>query len=401
MKTATQHFLLVLLAGTTLILPAQAQEIPPAVAAMLDNFERQTGLKPTYSSLETDSSGNVSIAALTMSVSAAGTDPAVKLVIDEVELSDIEDHGDGLYEIGSTSFSGLKIDIGDAEFSATLSVPESGAEGWYVKALGDSPTPEDSLRAAMNVARKMSSGKMTITAMGQTITIDGYEQTWDGDPATGAGKFAMKLSNVAIPESTIAMLDTMGMMKQLGYNGVNFDLTSNGNLDIAGGNMGLSFDFAFAGRDMGQLSFGASASGIPIAVYAELQKAQSGGSEPDFNALMPQIQTITLNHVNLRFDDASLVNRVLPMVAAMQGMEQAAMVANAGAMVQLGLMQLQNQAFTDQTVAAVNSFLKEPKSLTVSAKPTSPVTVMELMGLNPANPGEAITKLGVTVSANN
>ena len=41
-----------------------------------------------------------------------------------------------------------------------------------------------------------------------------------------------------------------------------------------------------------------------------------------------------------------------------------------------------------------------PKSLTVSAKPTSPVTVMELMGLNPANPGEAITKLGVTVSAN-
>ena len=50
----------------------------------------------------------------------------------------------------------------------------------------------------------------------------------------------------------------------------------------------------------------------------------------------------------------------------MQGMDEAAMVANAGAMMQLSLMQFKNRAFTNQVVGAVNTFLKDPKSLTIS-----------------------------------
>jgi hypothetical protein len=69
-------------------------------------------------------------------------------------------------------------------------------------------------------------------------------------------------------------------------------------------------------------------------------------------------------------------------------------------MLQLTLMQLNNQAFTDQVVGAVNAFLKDPKSLTVALKPASPVKVEQLMSLNPADPGAAINLLGVSVTAN-
>ena len=74
--------------------------------------------------------------------------------------------------------------------------------------------PFDTKRASMNIARKSSSGKITLSAAGQSVTADGYEMTWDGDVQTGAGKSTFKLSNIAIPPSLIAMMDPGGTLKQ-------------------------------------------------------------------------------------------------------------------------------------------------------------------------------------------
>ena len=102
----------------------------------------------------------------------------------------------------------------------------------------------------------------------------------------------------------------------------------------------------------------------------------------------------------MRFEDQSITKKILPMIAAMQGMDEATLVANAGAMVQLGLAELKNPAFTTKVVDAVNAYLKDPRSITIIAKPAQPVTVMQLMPLDPANPGAAIDQLGVSVTAN-
>jgi hypothetical protein len=137
-----------------------------------------------------------------------------------------------------------------------------------------------------------------------------------------------------------------------------------------------------------------------MAAAAEMRAAQKEARAPDFNALMPQLMNVSLGNFQLRFEDASITKKVLPLIAKMQGMDEAAMVANAGAMMQIGLMQLKNQAFTDQVVGAVNAFLKDPKSFTVSLKPAAPVKVQQLMTLDPTNPGAAIDVLGVSVTAN-
>lgn len=380
--------------------PAWAAEEPPLVTAILKNWESQLQVKPTYKSLTTGSDGSVVIDGLSANLVVPGEDEGkMTLTIGQVKLSGITDKGNGLFEVAATEYDDTKIEIGSREGDFIVAVPKSSAEYWYVKALGDNPSPSDTIRATMNVAKKMSAGPMTLSAGGQSFTADGYEMTWDGDPVTGAGRTDFKISNIAIPEAAVAALDTSGTLKQLGYSSLSFDIGGSGRMDIAAEKMGFDFDISYAGKDIGTLKIGAGAGEIPLALVSQVQKLKDGG-EPDTNAVMPLVQGIQLSRVTIRFEDQSITKKVLPLIAAMQGMDEATMVANAGAILQLGLAELKNPAFTQKAVEAVNAYLKDPQSLTVLAKPTQPVTVMQLMALDPNNPGAAIDQLGLSISAN-
>jgi hypothetical protein len=301
--------------------------------------------------------------------------------------------------VGKASFSNISLEV-SGQGGFTASIPQAGAEGWYIRALGENPTPVDQLLATSSFARKMSSGPISLSASGQTIAVDGAESTWNGDPDTGAGSFNMKVSNVAIPESVVALMDQGGMLKQLGYTSLNLDFATMGDMKLDGEKVSYSFELGLAGRDIAKISLGAAFAEIPLAVYAQLLKAHTEGKEPDYAALMPQMQGIVLNGASLRFEDQSLVNRLMPLAAAMQGMDENTLRASIGPMVQLALVQLQNEAFTQQALAAVNAFVAGPKSLTVSAKPATALTVSELSVMDPNKPGEAINRLGLTVTAN-
>lgn len=396
-RSALALILFTSLAG---VAPAWAAEEPPLVTALLKSWEKQLKVKPTYQSLTTESDGSVVIDGLTATVPTPG-DPATKMsfAVGKIKLSGITDKGNGLFEVAAAQSSDTKIDVGGTEANFTITVPQSSAEYWYVKTLGDNPTPSDVLRANLNIAKKVSAGAMTLTAAGQTFSADGYQMTWDGDPVTGAGKTDFKIINIAIPETAIAALDPSGTLKQLGYTSLSFDIGGNGNIDIGSEKMGFNVDIFYAGKDMGTLKIGAGVGEIPMALIGELQKMETT-AQPDPNTIMPLVQGIQLSRVAVRFEDQSITKKVLPMLAAMQGMDEATMVANAGAMLQLGLAELKNPAFTQKAVEAVNAYLKDPRSLTILAKPTQPVSVMQLMALDPANPGAAIDQLGVTISAN-
>ncbi|MBI2719451.1 MAG: hypothetical protein HY245_13060 [Rhizobiales bacterium] len=401
MKTITKTFLIVCLATTALALPARAGEEPKVVGILLANWEKQLKVKPAYESVDQDSSGAIKISKLTVNKAAEAGGPAFTIAIDQIDLVNIADQGDGLYDIGSAKFTGTKFDVTGVEGQAfSVSIPEASAEDLFVRAAGDTPKPEDALLASMNLAKKTTSGKITLTVMGQTITADGYETSWDGDPKTGAGTFSGKIGNIVIPESTMAMVDTGGMLKQLGYGSLAFDFAVNYKLDVADDKLGVDGSFAYVGRNMGTMKVAFGAGGVPLAVIGELKKAQADGKQPDFTAMLPELQAVTVTGASLRFEDASITKKLLPMLAAMQGMDEAALVNNAGAQVQMGLMALNNPEFATKVSGAVAAFLKEPKSITVALKPAAPVMVQELMSLNPADPGAAITKLGITVTSN-
>ena len=390
-----------LLAATALTAPAQAQDVPPVVSAIFKSWETQLRATPAYDKIDTDSSGNVTITNLAATVGAQDPTTSVKLTIGSIALQNVAPEADGLIAVGTATFSDTKLEFaGPENKSVIIEIPQSGAEDWYVAVLGANPTPLQSFRSTMGIAKKMTSGEIKVTAEGQSFTAKGVETAWSGDPVTGAGKTSMSLNDLVIPESALAIMDPSGQLKALGYSNITLNMTGEGELSVAGDNFGMSGNFGISGKDMAGFTFTYGASDIPIAVMAEMQMAQKTGRPPDFNMLMPQLMNVSLSGFKIRFEDASITKKLLPVIARMQGMDEAAMVANAGAMMQLSLMQFKNQAFTDQVVGAVNTFLKDPKSFTVSLQPAAPVKVQQIMALDPTHPGAALDTLGVSVTAN-
>ena len=343
----------------------------------------------------------MTISNLAATVGVQDPTTTVKLTIGSIALQNVAAEADGLINVGAATFSDTKVEFaGPDNKNIVIEIPKSGAEDWYVAVLGTNPTPLQTFRSSMGIAKKMTSGEIKVTAEGQTFTAKGVDSAWSGDPVTGAGKTTMSLTDLVIPEAALAIMDPSGQLKALGYSDVTLNINGEGELSVAGDNFGMTGTFGVSSKDMAGFTFSYGASDIPLAVMAELQTAQKSGRPPDFNMLMPQLMNVSLGGFKMRFEDASITKKLLPLIARMQGMDEAAMVANAGAMMQLSLMQLKNQAFTDQVVGAVNAFLKDPKSFTVSFQPAAPVKVQQLMTLDPNNPGAAVDVLGISVTAN-
>jgi hypothetical protein len=378
---------------------AHADDAPPAVQAFLDNLQRQTSAKPTYDSLKVDG-GNVTITNLSLAKPAKDADPAMSAKTAQVVFTGITDQGNSLWQIGKATFTNTSVEMIGKDANLSLSIPGATAEGWYIRTLPANPTPKDELLATLTFASKMSSGPITITSSGQTLKIDGIDTAWTGDPNTGMGKFSLKVNNLAVPEATLAGFDTAGMWKKMGYSGLNFDIATDGDLTPAGDNLAYSFNLSLGARDVGTLSLKAAVDNLPVSAYTRMLQDQMAGKGIDFAALSPQLQGVEIKDASLRFDDSSITKKMLPIVAAMQGMDEKVLLASIPPTVQLTLVQFQNEALTKQGVDAVSRFLADPKSIMISLKPAAPMKVSDFSTLDPAKPGDAITKLGVSVTAN-
>lgn len=379
---------------------AHADEVPPAIQAFLANVERQTHAKPHYDALTTDGSGNVTLKNLTLTKEAKDDEASLTIKTAEVDFSGITSEGPSLYKIAKASFTSTSVDMKGKDVAITASIPNAAAEGWYIRSVGATPSPKDELLSAATFAEHIGSGPVSITAAGQTFTIDNIETSWAGDPNTGAGKFTFKVNNVALPEQVVALMDQGGMLKQLGYPTLNLDLASDADLAINGDMLNYGFNVSFSGRNIGALSLAGSVNDVPISVYSEMTKAQAEGKPIDFDKLGPELQNVVINSASLRFEDASITKKLLPLAAAMQGMDEKTLVASIPPTIQLTLIQLQNEALTKQAVDAVTAFLADPKSLTISAKPPAALKVSDFQSMDPSKPGDAVSKLGLTVSAN-
>lgn len=379
---------------------AQAEDAPAAVQAFLANVERQIAIKPSYDALKTDGSGNVTITNFTLAKPAEGENPSFTLKTGEITLTGITDEGQSLYQVEKAGFTNTSLEVKGKDVNITASIPQAQAQGWYIRALSATPTPAEEMLASPSFAKRIESGKVTFTAEAQSIGIDNIVSTWDGDPRTGSGSFGLTVSNIALPEAVLAMMGEGGMLKQLGYSGLNLDVATSGETKVNGDKMGYSFKVGLTGRDIGSLSVGAALDDIPVAAYAALMKAQTEGKEPDYAALMPQLQGVQVTGASLRFEDQSIVNKLMPVFAAAQGLDEKTYRASIAPTVQLMLLQLQNEAFAKQAADAITAFFAAPKSLTITAKPPAKLTVSDISAMDPNKPGESITKLGLSVTSN-
>jgi hypothetical protein len=387
---------LILFSALTSANPAAAQDVPPVVTALLKSFETSYQSKPTYKSVNADG-GNVTIEGLEANMAPQGGTGTAKFTVAKIELEEVTDEENGIIEVGSATYTDTKIEIADQGMAFSVAIPEGTVEDWYLKSLGDNPTPADKLRASLSIARKASTGPITITAAGQTVTADSYQMTWDGDPATGSGKIDGKITNIAIPESVLALADPTGTLKNLGYSSLSFDIGGAGTISNDGNQFGMDLDGYYAGKDIGTFKMGFAVAGISMELIEAMQKLEPNA---DPSALLPLAQSANFSRLVIRFEDSGITGKLIPLAAQMQGTDPQTMIANAGAMVQIGMSALNAPALTEQVVKAVSAYLADPRSITVSLKPASPLGISQLMTISPADPAAAVNMLGVNVTAN-
>jgi hypothetical protein len=235
----------------------------------------------------------------------------------------------------------------------------------------------------------------------EPLTLKSYVSTSAGGMALLPREAKAKLDALVIPRGILrATPESAGFFDQLGYAELVAHVDGQASHDGQRGAYSSAVDFLV--DDAGALRIAYGLGGLtPENIRAFIRPLlQAKDGNPDETAVMAAVGPLSLSNARVRYEDASLVKRLLPYLAKMQGTDEATLIGNATAMLQLGLSQLKNTAFTQQAVASVGAFLNNPRSLTLSLKPSQPVRFLQLMQIDPNRPGAAIDLLGVTMSAN-
>ena len=376
--------------------PARADEIPAAAQAFLDTLGEMFTLEPDYDSVTTGPDGRIIITNLSY-----GGD-AFTAEAERVELDSVTDRGDGLFEIGAVALDNVsfEVELPGLEMPITFEAPAAEAKSWFVWRLGPDATMQQRLRANAIGPKTMAADDMTLSMNGFDFHVARYEGTWAGDPATGTGHSFAKLSNMEAPAELIRNAPADSPVKQMGYETLAFDISMTTDFGMKDDTFDLAMQLSIAGRDIGALSVSAGAKSIPFSAMEEIERADEAGEEPDFSEIAPELEKASFAGAEIRFDDSSITRKVIALAAAEQGVSEDTVISMAGPMVQMALAYLNAPDFSSKAAAAVEAFLKDPRSIALVAEPATPVTGTDFMTLDPDALGEALERLGAAIVAN-
>lgn len=207
------------------------------------------------------------------------------------------------------------------------------------------------------------------------------------DGAPNQGKLA--IAGVNIPGSVLrADEQTKDWVDQLGYDDLTLDIGIAGSIDSSNDTVQIS-NITIDGKDVGKLDIAGKFGGMPR------QKLQNA------DQLKELASTATVENATIRFDNAGIVQRVIGMQAKAMGATPEQFVDQISGALPLLLSAIGNPGFQDKIASAASVFLKDPKSLTITATPGNPVPIMQVIGAAGTAPQTIPDILSVGIAANN
>jgi hypothetical protein len=274
--------------------------------------------------------------------------------------------------IGSVRLQDMRVDGGTSDNPVLAKLADLSVSGVDVTsalakliAARNDPKQAGNFMLGPQFSTKMhaSGGDITL-GKGPHIQLASMDTAQDRKPdGTKTGEFTMRDFSVAydhaiIPPAQEAALKRFGMSVFV----FDVDAASTANVNAQHGTL-TRFDVA--ARGLGTLHLTGQASG-PIF------DGQSR-SQPE---AWPVLQQTRLENATLRWEDASLTNRIFDAVAENRGTTPEALRTQVGLMT-IGLaMILPNQP---DAGAQVSAFINNPKTLTISLAPPKPVTIGEVL----------------------
>lgn len=156
----------------------------------------------------------------------------------------------------------------------------------------------------------------------------------------------------------------------------------------------------------GKLSFAYSITGYtPSFIQSLKQLQQQMVQNPDAQqgagmAILGLISQLYLKSAHIGFVDQSLTGKLLDYYAKQNGQTRDQLIAQLTGTLPMFLSYLQNPDFQTAVTSAVEKFLKDPKSITVSIAPKTPVPATQIIGAAMGAPQTLPDVLDLTVTSN-
>lgn len=367
-------------------LAADAQAVADAITAQM----AAQGIKLAIGSAESDGDDivfkDVGITPTELETAKVG----------EIVLEDVTENGSG-YIIGrvaapafTTEKEGMTLDFGGAEING-LQVP--------------GPDETDPIRKLM-LASGASLGPVKVSdGSGEIFHMDGGSMTMSPYEPGGTMTYEAAFTGLFVDTGKLPDEKSRMTMAALGYETLSGNITYAGLWDTTDGRMTID-EMVTTVDDAAALKIVFDISGYTPQFVAALQDMQMQMAEGKVDqqaqglAMLGLMQQLTFNKMQVRIEDASLTGKLLDFFAAQQGVDRNAMVQQTKGVLPFMLAQLNNPEFAAKVTAAVGAYLDDPKSLTITAAPATPVPAAQIMAAGMSAPQSIPDVLGVTVTAN-
>lgn len=165
-------------------------------------------------------------------------------------------------------------------------------------------------------------------------------------------------------------------LKAMGYDKLTLGFYGSGSLDEASGDLVVN-EITIDGTDLGTVTVAGTFGGLTTDVIKELKQP---------NPPQDAFGKVTLKQASVYYGDASLAGRIIAEQAKQMGQEPAAFVGQITGALPLLLSSIGNQPFQDKLAQGLTTFLKDPKNLTITAKPATPIALMEILSTSQTAP---------------
>ncbi|PYB70951.1 hypothetical protein [Rhizobium wuzhouense] len=322
------------------------------------------------------------------------------LKLDELTLQGVTEEDGGAYYIERVDFPEVNV----TEEKSTFSVSDLYLAGIYV------PGSEkaEGINSLM-FYEEAHSGPVKVTVDGKpvfsmgeatgTMSLSDDEKTisFEGS-ATGVNA---DLSTVEDPKSKEAI-------EALGLKTLDGNLNMSGSWEVETGTIDVE-DYSIDFANVGKLSMSFGISGYTLDLVKQMQEqARTMQAQPENQqaqqaaglAMLGLVQQLSLIDAKIRFEDAGITKRGLDYAGKSQGTDGAQMGQMVKGMVPLLLAQAKLGALQNEVSTAVNTYIDNPKALTIVAAPANPVAFPMIMGAAMGAPETIPALIGVKVTAN-
>ena len=339
---------------------------------------------------------NVKLSGVT--VGLAGMDGKT-FPLGDVTLENVEEGDDG-YSIEKIAFA----DINTTQEGVTIDAKDISVGGVFIP-----NEPKPGTLDSMMLYENFTSGPVTATAAGkQVFALESIDANLN--PAEDQSKydFDATVSGINVDLTSAPDPKAQEAITALGLQTLTGEITAKGSWTLADGKFEFT-EYAFDFANVGRLDINFSLSGYTLDFIKAMQDAvKASEANPDKAAgqqalgmsMMGLAQQLIYNGASIRFDDAGITAKALDFAGKQQGVDGKQMAQSLKGMLPMMLGSMNMPDLQKQIEAAVNTYLDDPKSLTVSATPDQPLPAPQIMGAAMGDPANLVKTLNVQITAN-